>query len=275
MNRRQRTILLTFAFWSVVLAASGVWLRRTERQERLNRQLIAAIKQEDISTALLALEQGADANSRDEPVVPALERIQNLMVGRKPLPSTAPTPLLILLWYDFSLHDNDIPPEKPPHEHSALVEALLAHGANVNPYDDARQCPLLYALADKKKIATARLLIEHGANISDGPASDYLYEAVDWGDDPSIIELLLKHGANPNRERSKGVSPLSIALYHRNCAAVACLVSNHADPNLLALNWGAKNTRAMGYIRPLEYAEQNHMPEIANLLRAADGRVRK
>lgn len=61
MNRKQRAILLLVVFWSVVLDAAGVGFWRADRQERLNRQLIAAIDTADTSAVLPVLQQGSDA----------------------------------------------------------------------------------------------------------------------------------------------------------------------------------------------------------------------
>src|SRR5438105_84127 len=94
MSRKQRTILLLVVIWSAVLGVSGVWLWRADRQERLSRQLLEAIKREDTPAALMALKQGADADVREEPSVPTWQRLWDLVWRRQAKQSTAPTALL-------------------------------------------------------------------------------------------------------------------------------------------------------------------------------------
>ena len=263
MNRKQRTIFLRVVFWAVVFAVPGVWLWKADRQEWLNRQLIAAIKREDTPAALLALEQGADGNARDEPVTPGWKRLWDLVRGRKAPPSLGATPLLLMLQYEYATTDTT--PEDPPREHTDLVEALLAHGADVNLRYEGRQTPLLYALADSKKTATIRLLLEHGASVNDGLGAELLSFAIGCGNDSSILELLIQHGADPDHAENKNYTPLAAAVYCRNRSAIACLLSHHADPNVLM--WGTQDP-----VHPLEFAETFHMTEIARLLRAAGAR---
>ena len=160
MNRKQRTSLTLAVFWSVVIGVPGVWLWRADRQERLNRGLIAAIKREDTAAALLALERGADANMRDELIVPVWQKVWDLVRGRKAPPSKAPTPLLLLLQYEYATTDTT--PEDPPQEHLDLIKSLLSHGANVNLPYHGRQTPLLYAL-DRNRPSPPRCLREEVA----------------------------------------------------------------------------------------------------------------
>ena len=263
MNRKQHIALLLLAFWSVILGGPGFLLWREYRQQQLNQQLLTAVKRQDVRSALRALADGADANARDEPVSPPWENLWNMLRGRRPSQSFAYTPLLLLVWCNIGGSDNGIPSDPHPPEHVDLVKALLAHGANVNAAD-IREGPLLYALADNQKTATARLLIEHGAKVSDGKAKSLLYTAIDRYDDASIIELMLQRGADPNYENSDGTTPLAIAIYCRNRAAVAILLAHHSDPNITI--WCPDFT---GRGQPLEVAELLHATEIAKLLKGA------
>src|SRR4051812_16674553 len=98
MNRKQRVITSLVLFWSICLGAPAAWLWREDRQQQLNLALVAAVKQEDTPAAAAAIERGADPNTRDERgILPGWLRIWMLLQGRRPLPPTGRTPLLILL----------------------------------------------------------------------------------------------------------------------------------------------------------------------------------
>jgi len=74
---------------------------------------------------------------------------------------------------------------------------------------------------------------------------------------------MLQHGADINRACSPGwFTPLGIAVSMRNPAMVSFLLRRHADPNLPIITYPKD-------LHSLEYARQNHLPEIAKLLRAA------
>jgi len=144
MNCKQRTIFLLVVFWSVVIGAVGIWYWRADRQEQLNRQLIDSIKREDTSAALVALEQGADGNARDEPRLPGWKRLWDLVRGRRS--SLAEPAISFVVRYETK-------------EDSALIEALLSHGAHIELPDDGLPSLLWHALASNRS-ATARILIE-------------------------------------------------------------------------------------------------------------------
>ena len=198
MNRKQRTILLLVVSWSVVIGVPGVWLWRADRQERLNRQLIAAINRKDTAAALVALDRGADANTRDEPMVPAWQRLWDLVWRRKATPSATPTALLLLL----GERDGNIYGQHR-RDSLELVDALLAHGARVNVIgEDDYRTPLSLA-AEAGQMRIVALLIEHGANVNYmvwdtiGDAMTPLAWAVEEND-TAMVRLLLRHHANSN-----------------------------------------------------------------------------
>jgi len=263
MKRKQRSTLVLVVFWSVVLGASGAWLWRAERQERLNRDLIVAIKREDTPAALLALERGAEANARDEQDVPGWQRIWDLFQGHRSLHSGYQTPLFLLI-------------RRYRKEDTELLGALLAHGSRVNVIDEYAFSPIFYAVGSNKAV-TVQMLFDHGADIRiDSTSNRLLVNAVSDRAAPAIIEMLIQHGADPNQMDSSGVAPLFAAIQIGNDDAVRCLLRHHADPNRMV--------PTNPPIRPLEYVERRiigtgrgtvvpyfkrRMTEIAQLLRAA------
>src|SRR5690349_4662606 len=132
MSRKHRGILVLIIFWSVVFGVSGVWLWRTDRQARVNRQLIESITINDFKSAVARLEQGADANTRDEPDAPVWMRLWSLLRHKQDSPGKAPTALLVLLG-----EREEFIAYSPVYREESLelVSTLLTHGANVNVID--------------------------------------------------------------------------------------------------------------------------------------------
>jgi len=261
MSRKQRTILLVFAVWSFLIGVPGVWLWQVDRQERLNRALIAAIKRGDTSSALDALEKGANGNARDEPRVTAWKRLWGLVQGRRSGVSDAPTALLLLLERRDTQSAHFLAKESPE-----LVSALLAHGAQVNVIDEAGFSPLFYALEVGQK-RTARLLINRGANVTTQPNRvNPLVMEITGCRDTALAELMIQHGADVNSSGHPSMwSPISAAVYSADKESVRLLLRHHAYPNP-TLETDVE-TEVSG--KPLKYAEDHHLTEIAKLLRAA------
>src|SRR5579871_6148798 len=127
---------------AVLIGVLGWLTWREVKHERLNRQLIEAIKRQDTPTALSALAQGADANARDEQqTLPAWKVLWNRLRGKRPPASHAPTALILTLELKFSGEEVVFPRENVP-----LLTALLDHGAQVNAQDQDRESALDYAL---------------------------------------------------------------------------------------------------------------------------------
>ncbi len=258
MNRKQRVTITVALFWTVVISVPGLWLWREDRQQNLNLQLITAVKQEDAALSLDALKQGADANTRDEHRdIPAWLRIWNLLQGRRLPPSTDRTPLLIALQNRDLVGDSGISFIRQ--EYPDVVSTLLSHGARANAADMYGRTPLFYALFENK-IATARLLIEHGADVTvESDRESLLLAAIRYANDPATVELLLQHGADPNKASPENLTPLALAIVRNDPAAVQSLLRRHADIH--------STTALADGLKPLQYAEKHHMTEIAKMLR--------
>jgi len=98
-----------------------------------------------------------------------------------------------------------------------VITLLLDAGANVNlpgpTGDDWDATPLQHAILARQP-AAARVLVDRGADLNRGAAPGSLTPLLlAAGDtDPTILKLLLAHGADPTVEDEHGATPLSRAV---------------------------------------------------------------
>lgn len=115
----------------------------------------------------------------------------------------------------------------------AAVPELVGQGVDVNNVDASGHTPLVEAIlknnlesnaVDKASLAAATSLIEHGANVNaDSPLS--------ITQDPTIVSLLLSHGAAIDAKDNDGATPL----FRAACGGpekVNQLIASHADVNV-------------------------------------------
>jgi len=97
------------------------------------------------------------------------------------------------------------------------IKLLLDSGADINlpgpTGDDWDATPLQHAIL-QRQTAAVRLLLDRGAdpNRSGGPGSAAPLFLAAGDTDPTILELLLAHGADPTVEAENGATPLSVAV---------------------------------------------------------------
>ena len=114
--------------------------------------------------------------------------------------------------------------------HTAIVERLLAAGADVNAKDYAGNTALILA-ADRGHTAIVKLLLEEGADVN-ANGSYALIDAAEggWTD---IVELLLAApDINVNAKDEDGGTPLMAAAYEGHTATVELLLAAGADVNV-------------------------------------------
>ena len=143
-------------------------------------------------------------------------------------------------------------------KHSDVVKTLLAHGADVHarsevwsqvmavpphgylPYNRAiphgGDTALMFA-ARAGDLASAKLLVEAGANLNDADA---------WGVSATVlaahsgfrefVEFLLAKGADPNAAVA-GFTALHISIMRRDEKMVSALLTHGADPNIPLRTW--------------------------------------
>src|SRR5262249_5719061 len=99
--------------------------------------------------------------------------------------------------------------------HMQTVEVLLAAGAEVNTASrETMKVTPLPSAAAARRVAIARLLIAHGADVNAGQAESCftpLHEAAANGD-IEFATLLLEHGAKINAKMKDGKTPLDFAV---------------------------------------------------------------
>lgn len=234
-GKHSKPVGLTAFLILMALAGIAGWLTYAAvHHDVLNHALIAAIKRNDTRAALTLLNQGADANARDELTtsVSLWRQLLNRLRGKRPPPSTAPTALLVALrWKDKPDRNGHV--AFPP-ENTALIRALLKHGALVNVRDDRDFTPLFFAILDTKN-ATIRLLIDAGAHVMpDHPGDEVpLTEAAANSQvSADVIKAMLDHGADVNVRDSIGHTALMWAVLTMRVDTVRVLLARHADVNL-------------------------------------------
>lgn len=143
-------------------------------------------------------------------------------------------------------------------KHPEVVKVLLAHGANVHaksdvwtevmavpphgylPYNKAiphgGETALMFA-ARVGDLASAKLLVEGGANVNDedawGVSATVLASHSDYGD---VVAYLLDKGADPNKAEA-GFTALDDAIMRRDEKTVSALLEHGADPNAPLKTW--------------------------------------
>jgi hypothetical protein len=101
----------------------------------------------------------------------------------------------------------------------AIAELLVRHGVNIeHQWMAGEPCgpPLAWALM-YGETKTAKMLLRHGANAGYKPrfsgTNTTLHMAVELND-PELVNMLLKNGANPNMADNDGVTPLMLAVHY-------------------------------------------------------------
>ena len=228
---------------------------------RLGQQLILAVKAADVKGAENALNGGADPNSREEARGTLWERIVDQVLRPSSVKEQPTALILATYWADANYHGQH------DKESSALVNALLVHGANSNlPHSWERETPLSVAiLGSHGHSEVTKALIEHDAHTPAKPPYDDLCLAIQYNADQEIIELLLNRGSSPDAEDHNQKTPLGYAITRGDLPILRCLLRYHANVNALTITYDPQS-------RPLRVAQEEGKREIYDLLKSAGAR---
>ncbi len=248
---KKRRLLLTLLALLLVTGIPMGFLIREYRQERLNQDLIAAIKVEDTDKVLAALKSGANPNARDysqkkQPSV--FEQIREMF-----RPSdVSPTALMLLC--------NLKKTEQP-----TLFRILLNAGANPNLTGLKHHCsPLM--LASYEKPQAFQLLLTYGANVhlTDDVGGTPLHYAAYFGTNETINSLL-KAGSETEAKSKDGLTPLFCACFSQNMPAMKALLDHHVHMNI-------EDKRGF---TPLDYGYMSRNSDLVKLLKQAGAKTGK
>jgi len=290
MRNKRANLIASLIVFGILGAGLGWIAYMPIRQERLNRALIVAIKHDRTRQALDLLAEGADANSRDEPLqyLSLWRLLVDELQGKQPADSMAPTALWLACYYGA---DDLI--RKPAPDNWHIIEALLERGAQVNVTDkETGETPLLQAaILNKTKVCQllverganvnvtdrnggtpllwaignktlVRLLVNKGADVKAGINSKALMdEQFSHNDDPTITELLLSRGARVDAvDHSSGnYTALDVACVIGRIRSVRLLIQHGANVNLMTSDGET----------PLTLAKEWQHPTIVHILRKA------
>lgn len=228
---RRRRALSKPARWALALLLLLVILSLAHVIESLrllsaNRDLVAAVKQQDAPAVRQALQRGADPDlSEQADSKLSLREMISAALHRRNLPSNSGRTLLT----EAIARGGD----KETAKNTEIVRLLLQAGADPNRRSRYYFTPLMTAAIFHKREA-ARLLLEHGAdpNLADEDGQTPLMSSSDCTD------LLLQHGADVHRKtKADGLTALLTAC--RDAQAdravlvkeVRLLLNAGADPN--------------------------------------------
>lgn len=221
-----RRLLIGVCLFAVA-TPPAVWLWRQDRQQTLNRGLIAAIKRSDASAVDSLLAAGADANIRDTP--PRHESIFTEFKNRfRPPPQDlSPSALdtaLLLREPDLTIS----------HQAFGIVKSLLRKGADPNARDSHGDTAVTLLFYCNESIDTSRVLDSllsagGGANLAGATGMAPLTQAIEFGH-PRCVRVLLEHGANPDLSDPDN-TPLMRACAFGQTSAVRALLDHGANAN--------------------------------------------
>ena len=258
-SSRKHFVLLAFSLLIGLFLPCFLWIRAQQHQYTINRELIEALKIDDTSQAMALVEAGADPNTHYEPApAPSLFLLMQQWLDHKALPvDKSPTAFLLAcgMGWDGILQSDEVYSFRLSSE--PLVLAMIAHNADVNP-DTGEESVLCVAIG-LNRVRVVERLLEHGANAdtTDGHGLSPLMWAALYGN-PGLVDPLLKHGAQINRQEKDGWTALHYAVHFNTRKDMAAQLLKHkADPNIPSKQG----------VTALMLAQQQYRPDLVGLLR--------
>lgn len=156
-------VVCALALLAGLVCACSYWVRAQWRQYALDRQLIAALENDDEEKALALVNAGADPTTRERPGRTALTDLVDQLLHHAPS-GYGPSAVSIACGAISGSDDGTFGVYCKGPDCPALVQAMLAHGAEVNGQTGG--WTLLMGAVCSNRPATARLLIKQGANVN-------------------------------------------------------------------------------------------------------------
>ena len=238
MKKHNKFFVCTCALFFLIFAGLTLSAILQARQENLNFNLIDAIKKYDSHRVKKLLQQGADPNTHDHREDSNIEIkdgliswfvyfYQNAAKQGNTDDYLKSTALAISVEEIYSIEENT--PGEPKHTERDLIgEALVLHGANVQRNEIQGGEGILGAACRSRFPRTVEAMILRGVDInrkdSNGNAP------LVFADDPEVVDIMLKHGADPNSRDRLGLPALSCHI--DNIKVVRQLIKGGADVNL-------------------------------------------
>ncbi len=155
----------------------------------------------------------------------------------------------------------------------ALIKALLDRGAEVNvlyQYKELGRVSPLVLAALYDKLATVRLLLEHGADPNLKTDDKPLNWVVQNPADLELAQALLDRGADINAKDKNRWTALEYAVYQGNVQVVRWLLKRHADVHIPPHHGRSILSFAIG--RRKEYPDEPGYRQIIALLKKAEAK---
>ena len=214
----------------------------------------------DTMTALPLVHSGADPNTPlTPPLSLSLQLLLNHWLNHEPLPvSHEPAAFLFACGAEWWPPLQKPEPRLTMGEDLPLIEAMLAHRADVHTRDEHNRTALSIAI-DRQRWHTVERLVQRGVDVNEQDANGItpLMEASGMNTVDGV-HLLLSHGAQPNIQNKVGRTALFYAVVWppANCV-IPDLLAHGANPDLPDRD----------KVTPLQMAHKIYRPDLVRLLK--------
>lgn len=194
------------------------------RQDSLDRDLIAAVRETDARRVRDLLDRGANPNAR--PYVGRLtvpELVRALLTGASPASARSEPALIAALSRTFVV---DVPNAHP--DNTAVVQLLLQHGADPNARDANGRPALIIALFGDNGETVPVRLVAAGADVNAGDGQETALTIAVRRGDTALAGALLRHGARVDARGGHGATAL---MQGGGSETTDLLLEHGADPN--------------------------------------------
>ena len=264
--KQRRVLIITLLALLLTIGIPTGFLMREFQREQASRDLITAIKADDIPSALSTLKHGALPNTRDgldnsplsfrEQMRHLLDKIFQPNV-KTPQSNHRPTALLLSL-------------ETNKQANPLLIKALLNAGASPDLTGEKDEItPIMKAVVGNSP-QILQLLLQQGGNprLLDREGWTALHYAAICNNVEDIVQLI-DAGADIEAEDKDGLTPLMRAYREDKPEALQVLLEHHANPNPLDASGNTPLDQAL----EAEEAEPHSKERIIALLRKAGAKT--